>query len=230
MVVLVEVLIYKCSLWDEFQVKKLKYHLAFWTVLTRVFPSWRFRVMAISRWPILASVEDHAENNVSSPVMIRLRYFPSSSALLIRSPPTVKCCSLWSCVKMRGTLCCVIRDLLRSSDRILTCTMAKPCRCCEVIYRSGPVSTHQCCNSLILSSVRTVVGRSVLTSSWKLSLPRTKRLCHLNRTLWSEALSAYTFLIIWKVSLSDFKNFWQNFTLACLEFHRSHSIFTFERH
>ena len=63
----------------------------------------------------------YRKHHFSSPVMLRLRNVGSSSALLIRSPQIVMRSSRWSCVRMRGTLYWVTRDMFRSSVRII-CT------------------------------------------------------------------------------------------------------------
>jgi hypothetical protein len=57
-----------------------------------------------------------------------------------------------------------------------------------------------------MSSVLTALGRSVCSSSSKLSLPCAKHLCHLN----TESFSPYACLSIWNDSLADLPNFWQN--------------------
>jgi hypothetical protein len=81
--------------------------------------------------------------------------------------------------------------------------------------------------SWALSSVLTVLGRPVCSSSSKLSLPCEKHLCHLNTVLWPKASLPYACLIIWNVSLVDLPNFWKNLKFPrcsncyILDFHRS---------
>jgi hypothetical protein len=65
-----------------------------------------------------------------------------------------------------------------------------------------------------LSSVLTVLGWPVCSSSSKLSLPCVKRLCHLNSTT-AQGVFAIHLLHHLKVSLADLPNFWQNLMFAC---------------
>jgi hypothetical protein len=66
-------------------------------------------------------------------------------------------------------------------------TMANPCCCCccDFIY-------HLACTNVetfwTLSSVLTILGRQVCSSSSKLSLPCAKRLCHLTEHYGSRLL------------------------------------------
>ena len=60
------------------------------------------------------SCGSYTKHHVSSPVMIRLRNFESSSTLLIRSAQIIMRLSRWSYVRMRGTLCWVTRDMFKS--------------------------------------------------------------------------------------------------------------------
>jgi hypothetical protein len=105
---------------------------------------------------------------------------PSLSAQSIRSRQTPKRSSSWTCVRTRGTLCWVTR-VFRSSDRILW-------QVPWLIPASAAVSSTvwerwgtNVAISYILSSVLTVLGRPIYSSS-KLSLACVKRLYHLRHS------------------------------------------------
>ena len=126
-------------------------------------------------------------------------------------------------------LLCNKRHVRVIRQNFVTCTMVNPYSSYNVIYPLDRLALTNVVTSWTLVSIWTVVSRPVRTSSSKLTFPYTKCLCHINTELWPKASSSYTCLLIWKVSLHDLPNFFQNFKFACcsncdvLEFRRSHS-------
>jgi hypothetical protein len=193
---LVVLLVYSRSSWDEFhannfrQVEKmLKHYLAFWPVL--------FLGMTISRWPIVTSVVDCTENTKFH-ILSWFSWGPS--------PQTLIRLSCWCCVRTRGTLCWVTQDMFRSSDTILwQVPWLMP-----AAVTVGTAGTHQHCNFWILSSVLTVLGRLLCSSSSLLSLSCAKRSCPLSTAV--QGFFAVHLLGHLKLLLVDLPKSWQSLT------------------
>jgi hypothetical protein len=126
------------------------------------------------------SCGSYRKHHVSSPVMIRFRNVPSSSALSIRSPQVLMATvTLVLRQDARNTVLGNTKHVQVTRQNSVASTTANPC-CCDFIYRMAGTNTA---TSWVLSSVLTVLGRPVCSSSSKLSLPCAKGLRRLNTAL-----------------------------------------------
>jgi hypothetical protein len=131
-------------------------------------------MMAISWWPIVASVTANTMFRLLSPVFVSTIDQTTANAHAIVTMVLRQ--DAWNTVLSNTRHVSVIRENFVAS------TVANPCCCCcDFIYRLGAVATHLCCNFLDLESVLNDLGPPACSSSSKLSLPCTKHLCHLTQ-------------------------------------------------